>query len=328
MEGCSKSNGEVVEVRLNTAALSNLDSFQTPISFPSHSSVSSSGLVDSGSSHCFADLSFIDSHAFSSYKIPPVVLHLLDGLVSAIITCTADISVRFSTNDILLLKFYITNLDSSSAFVFGHNWLHRYNPSIDWSVSQILYFRRLLQSVPSSARTLLQGCEQPAMSSPTSSASDLKPSDSLSSALLGNSSSPSVSFINAAAYARLACLKGNTIFTVTISNSDSITGCSANTDPIDLSGIPEDYHKFADVFSKSQASTLPPHRPYDLKIDLKEGAEPPIGRMYSLSETEMTALRQVLDENLRNGFVRPSNSSHGAPILFVKKKDGSLCLDW
>ena len=44
----------------------------------------------------------------------------------------------------------------------------------------------------------------------------------------------------------------------------------------------------------------------------------------------MTALRQFLDENLRNGFIWPSNSSHGAPILFVKKKDGSLrlCVDF
>jgi hypothetical protein len=52
--------------------------------------------------------------------------------------------------------------------------------------------------------------------------------------------------------------------------------------------------------------------------------------MYSLSETEMKALREFLDENLNNGFVRTSNSSHGAPILFVKKKDGSLrlCVDF
>jgi len=46
--------------------------------------------------------------------------------------------------------------------------------------------------------------------------------------------------------------------------------------------------------------------------------------------SEMSALCEFLDENLRNGFVRPSNSSHGAPILFVKKKDGSLhlCVDF
>ena len=249
------------------------------------------------------------------------------------ITRAADILVRFSTNDILLLKFYITKLDSTSAFVFGHNWLHRYNPSIDWSAGQILSFRQLPQSVPSSARSGPNGSAEPPVSSSYSSASDPKPSVSSDTssfdAPLGDSSLPSVSFINAAAYARLARMKGNTIFSVTISNSDS-TGRAANTDPADLSGIPEDYHEFADVFSKSQASTLPPHRPYDLKIDLEEGAEPPIGRMYSLSETEMKALREFLDDNLRNGFVRPSNSSHGAPILFVKKKDGSLrlCVDF
>jgi hypothetical protein len=95
---------------------------------------------------------------------------------------------------------------------------------------------------------------------------------------------------------------------------------------IDLSGIPEDYHEFADVFSKGKAETLPPHRPYDLKIDLEEGGAPPPGRMYSLSPLELEALRIFIDENVRSGFIRTSNSPHGAPILFVRKKDGSLCL--
>jgi hypothetical protein len=143
---------------------------------------------------------------------------------------------------------------------------------------------------------------------------------------LGNVSLPSVSFINAAAYSHLAHVKGNTFFSVTISNADTVSGRSASAQQVDLTGIPEDYHEYADVFSKSQANNLPPYRPYDLKIDLKEGAEPPVRRTYSLLDTEMTALREFLDDNLRNGFVCPSNSSHGMPILFVKKKDGSLCL--
>jgi hypothetical protein len=278
------------------------------------------------------DPNFISSTSVPSYEIPPVILRLLDGSVGAIITRAADITIRFSTNDILRLKFYITKLDSTSAFVFGHNWLHRYNPSIDWSAGQILYFRQLPHSVPSSARPGSTGSPEPPVSRPSASIpkTSVPPSSASASVPLGNTPLPSVSFINAAAYARLARLKGNTIFTVTISNSDSATGFAANAEPTDLSGIPEDYQEFADVFSKEQSSSLPPHRPYDLKIDLEEGAEPPIGRMYSLSETEMTALRQFLDENLNNGFVRPSNSSHGAPILFVKKKDGSLrlCVDF
>jgi len=48
--------------------------------------------------------------------------------------------------------------------------------------------------------------------------------------------------------------------------------------------------------------------------------------MYSLSQTEVQALHEFLNENLRIGFIHPSKAGHGAPILFVKKKDGSLCL--
>lgn len=47
-------------------------------------------------------------------------------------------------------------------------------------------------------------------------------------------------------------------------------------------------------------------------------------------ETELTSLREYLDEMLGKGFIRSSNSPAGAPILFVKKKDGSLrlCVDY
>lgn len=56
----------------------------------------------------------------------------------------------------------------------------------------------------------------------------------------------------------------------------------------------------------------------------------PFGPIYNLSETELEALREYLDENLKKGFIRPSESPAGAPILFVKKKDGSLrmCVDY
>ena len=70
----------------------------------------------------------------------------------------------------------------------------------------------------------------------------------------------------------------------------AINGCAAKTEPQDLSNIPEEYHDFADVFSKAKAQTLAPHRPYDLKIDLEEGSQPPPGHIYSLSPTELQAL--------------------------------------
>jgi len=112
---------------------------------------------------------------------------------------------------------------------------------------------------------------------------------------------PSVSFINAAAYARAACLPGSTVFTLTVSASDtdpaSVSASSAKVELTNLSNIPKEYHEFQDVFSKAKTGNLAPHRPYDLKIDLEENTQP-IRRMYPLLEHELEALQTFLDENL------------------------------
>ena len=83
------------------AALSDPNSLHTPVSFPSFPSLSCSGLVDSGSMDCFANTNFVSKNSFSTYPILPVVLHLLDGSAAVVIDHTMDLSVRFSTNDIL-----------------------------------------------------------------------------------------------------------------------------------------------------------------------------------------------------------------------------------
>ena len=99
---------------------------------------------------------------------------------------------------------------------------------------------------------------------------------------------------------------------------------------MDLEGVPEDYHDFADVFSKVKADMLAPYQPYDLKITLEDGTLPPQPPLYSLSTSELETLWEFLDEHLNIGFIRPPSSLHSAPVLFVKKKDGSLrlCVDF
>ena len=94
----------------------------------------------------------------------------------------------------------------------------------------------------------------------------------------------------------------------------------------DLEGVPNIYHHFSDVFSKGSANSLPPHREYDLKINIDETAKAPLGPVYPLSQSELGALGEFIDEHLNMGFIRPSNSPFGAPVFFVKKKDRSLRL--
>lgn len=94
--------------------------------------------------------------------------------------------------------------------------------------------------------------------------------------------------------------------------------------------VPKEYHQYLDVFDKKSANMLPEHRSFDHHIPLEEGKNPPFGPIYNLSEKELEALCEYLDENLKKGFIRLSKSPAGAPILFVKKKDGSLrmCIDY
>src|SRR6266436_3696582 len=97
-----------------------------------------------------------------------------------------------------------------------------------------------------------------------------------------------------------------------------------------LDSILAEYHEFRDVFSGEKAGTLTPHRPYDLQINVKEGVKPIHRPIYSLSPPELTALQEFLKEHTRSGFICPSKSPWGSPILFIKKKDGSLhlCVDF
>lgn len=94
--------------------------------------------------------------------------------------------------------------------------------------------------------------------------------------------------------------------------------------------VPVVYHDFLDVFSKKEAETLPPHRPYDYLIELLPGVEVPFGRILPLSELELAAPKDYIDDNLKKGFICPSTSPAGACFFFVEKKDHSLrpCIDY
>ncbi|KAL2080706.1 hypothetical protein ACEWY4_024499 [Coilia grayii] len=98
----------------------------------------------------------------------------------------------------------------------------------------------------------------------------------------------------------------------------------------DLSAVPPEYMDLKAVFSKSRATSLPPHRPYDCAIDLLPGTSPPRGRLYSLSQPETKAMEKYISESLAAGIIRPSTSPAGAGFFFVGKKDGSLrpCIDY
>ncbi|MBW0562874.1 hypothetical protein O181_102589 [Austropuccinia psidii MF-1] len=96
-----------------------------------------------------------------------------------------------------------------------------------------------------------------------------------------------------------------------------------------LKVVPPAWHQYLDIFSKVKAEKLPPHRACDHHIKL-EGLLPPVGVIYSLSNNESEKLWAYISDNSEKSFIRPSSSSTGAHVLFVKKKDGGLrvCVDY
>ncbi|GJV70316.1 putative reverse transcriptase domain-containing protein [Tanacetum coccineum] len=86
---------------------------------------------------------------------------------------------------------------------------------------------------------------------------------------------------------------------------------------------------FPEVFPE-ELPGLPPPRQVEFRIDLIPGAAPVARAPYRLAPSEMKELSKQLQELLEKGFIRPSSSPWGAPVLFVKKKDGSfrMCIDY
>ncbi|KAL8114916.1 hypothetical protein AgCh_021664 [Apium graveolens] len=88
-------------------------------------------------------------------------------------------------------------------------------------------------------------------------------------------------------------------------------------------------NEFPDVFPDDLPG-LPPDREIEFTIDLAPGTEPVSKAPYRMEPVEMKELATQLQDLLEKGVIRPSVSLWGAPVLFVKKKDGSmrLCIDY
>ena len=88
--------------------------------------------------------------------------------------------------------------------------------------------------------------------------------------------------------------------------------------------------EYKDVFPEDLPKTLPPQRDIDHRIELEPNAIPPSKNSYPMSAKELDELRKILKDYSDHGFTRESKSNFASPVIFVKKKDGSIrmCVDY
>ena len=92
--------------------------------------------------------------------------------------------------------------------------------------------------------------------------------------------------------------------------------------------VDEMIQNYQDVFDFPKH--MPPKRKLEHTIEIEQGTLPKFSGMYKMSPKELEELKKQLTELLEYGFIKPSESPWGAPVLFVQKKDGSfrLCIDY
>ena len=265
-EGCIDSVCTEEEVRLNASAFSNSMSLVISLSCDLIPHVPLKSLVDSGSTHCFIKSAFVCLHSIKTRSISSIPLHLFDGSTNSVITRSVDIPIILPDGHTQSIDFYVTPLDTSVSAVLGHNSLTCYNLLIDWVWGSIT-FRTAHPGVP----------VDPLVASATACATtaESSPSPTPASASPPKLEAPKVALINAAVFVHAWKLEGTQCFPLNLAMAN-VSACSAkvSSDPVDLQDVLKEYHDFADVFSKAKADTLPPHRPYDLRMNLlRQGTE-------------------------------------------------------
>ena len=253
-------------------------------------------LVDTGATISFVSSAFVKANDLSTTVIPdgPLVT-LADGRQYRCLEQLSTAALRIGPYQEHVHPLYVLPLCASYDLVLGLNWLARRDPAIDFKKNTIS-FRH--QGAP---LTLFAEEEY----------------SRLSSCLL--------TAVQLADCYRL----GEVIHLAVIAAAPPDLSKPA-TKSFYQAKVDELCQEFADVLPADLPNELPPQREIDHKIDLEPGHPPPSRPTYRLSYQELDILKKQLMELLEKGFIQPSKSPFGAPILFVKKKDGSLrmCIDY
>ena len=143
--------------------------------------------------------------------------------------------------------------------------------------------------------------------------------------------------IRAAAFQTVTHQKGTQLFFIVMSKLDK--QLAGSKDDVHLNKIsemtederkdlgtkvPREFHDFLDVFDRKAAEVLPPNWTYHHKIEIDSDGPLPKSWLYPISQFKLEKTEEYLEENLRKGFITPSNALYASPILCVQKSNGDL----
>ena len=263
-------------------------------------------MIDSGASCCFISEGLVHQNRNIRKRLveESIPIELATGVMAKAQHVAVQISVEMGTykDRLNLVEVALKGCD----VILGMTWLKMLNPNISWN-DRTMSFRHQGKT----HRVESRKSQQTAASMSTLQTSFPSPK------LVSYHHVKSIVKKN-----QVDCLILGTI------RSDSSHLFSTSTlIPSHTSSL---LNEFGDVFPSELPSELPPSRDVDHRIELTQSTPPTPRAIYRMSPTELDELKKQLDELLAAGFIQPSKSPFGAPVLFVKKKDGSMrmCIDY
>jgi len=236
-------------------------------------------LVDCGATgYAFVDEEFARDHNLPLFKLKqPCSLEVIDGrpVESGMITYLTKVEMNIN-NHREIIPMFITKLGHYS-LVLGLRWLRHHDVDISFAKNSLTF---------NSDFCLSHYCPRNAV---TIMGISIDPPEKINISMIARST-----FIRTVKKGVIAAFK-TTLFELdralhNYENKDNNKPATEENRIKEL--VPEDYHKFLPLFKKAVAEVLPPHRPYDHKIPLREEFTPPFGPLYSLSKLDLQALRQ------------------------------------
>lgn len=254
-------------------------------------------LFDSGCTRTSIDKMFVRMN-----KIPtrpsknPIAVRNADGSINGWVKdyVDAELEVRDSEGNVHLeqIELQVVNLGGKHNMFIGYDWFEKHNPSIDWA-----------------RREFTLSCDP--------NKCDLLPAQEGGVSIQD--------YLNELRIAEEEGLYNEDQYIRAFQTKSTELAAEAHKEQ--QHRIPPQYDEFKDVFEKLEFDKLPERRPWDHKIELLPAAEADRklkGKIYPMNPEEQSALDAFLEENLKSGRIRKSQSPVAAPFFFVKKKDSGL----
>jgi hypothetical protein len=279
-------------------------------------------LVDSGAWSCFAHKRFVET---SGFKTIPLDTHIrafnADGTENkhGLITSYIRVQIRIGNHQ-HTQSLLVTDIGKQD-LIIGFSFLRLHNPEINWTNGTLNFTRCPAYCLPPNARMAvdeedLDGLSLPHLEDVAEDSYGQLNDDSW------GSDAQLLHWINHSDDPTAHWIRAHTI-------EEERLNITPDTDDTAYWSqyVPEHYHQYRKVFSKSASERMPTRKPYDHAIDLIPGATlPRPAKLYPMNLQERNSLDEWISGELAKGYIRPSKSSTAAPVFFVKKKDGSLRL--